>query len=271
MLSAKALRLYAENGLLEPTWVDPSSGYRYWDARLAPTGRLISMLRAADVPLVHVRAVIAASTSEEASELVAVLKTRMRQHRLSVDLLIDRVGEHLLSEAVASVADEDVTIGWIESAEVLSQLSRVCVADLDAHGAAALTSLNAAAAQANVAVVGAAFAIFHGPVNRECDGPVEVGLPVAEPVVAPAGVRMTRSHGGWFARTTARGSATDYPAVLVSYDRVARWCEDQGWRIIGPARETWIRVPWEPDPKIVVGWPVTQPAIACDEHKRENR
>lgn len=52
MLSVKAVRLYAENGLLRPTWVDPNSGYRYYDPQLAPTGRLIAMLRAADVPLV---------------------------------------------------------------------------------------------------------------------------------------------------------------------------------------------------------------------------
>ena len=29
-LSQKALRLYAESGLLEPAWVDPGSGYRYY-------------------------------------------------------------------------------------------------------------------------------------------------------------------------------------------------------------------------------------------------
>ena len=28
-LSQKALRLYAENALLPPVWVDPDSGYRY--------------------------------------------------------------------------------------------------------------------------------------------------------------------------------------------------------------------------------------------------
>jgi DNA-binding transcriptional MerR regulator len=29
-LSQKALRLYGENGLLPPAWVDPASGYRYY-------------------------------------------------------------------------------------------------------------------------------------------------------------------------------------------------------------------------------------------------
>ncbi|GIE82066.1 hypothetical protein Aph02nite_80160 [Actinoplanes philippinensis] len=29
-LSIKALRFYAEQGLIVPAWVDPSSGYRYY-------------------------------------------------------------------------------------------------------------------------------------------------------------------------------------------------------------------------------------------------
>ncbi len=61
MLSVQLLRLYAENGLLRPTWVDPSSGHRYYDPQLTSTGRLIAMLRAADVPLVDERALVAAS------------------------------------------------------------------------------------------------------------------------------------------------------------------------------------------------------------------
>lgn len=267
MLSVKALRLYAENGLLRPTWVDPNSGHRYYDPQLAPTGRLIAMLRAADVPLVDVRALVAAS-SEEASELLAVLKTRMRQHRSSADLLIDRVSGHLRSGAGEAVTDDGVTISWIDSAVVLSMWSPVCVDDLDAHGAAALASLSSAAAQAKVAVVGEAFAIFHGPVNRESDGPLEVGLPVAELVAASDGVRTRLAPTGAGSRARPRAERPR-PTVLAAYDRIARWCEDQDWRIVGPPRETWIGLPWEPDPEIVVGWPVAQPAALTDEPQEE--
>lgn len=270
MLSVKALRLYGEDGLLKPTWVDPSSGYRYYDPQLASTGRLIAMLRAADVSLVDVRALITAS-SEEASELLALLKTRMRQHRSSADLLIDRVGGHLRSGAGQVVTDDGVTIGWIDSAVVLSVCSHVCVDDLDAHGATAFASLNFAAVQAKVAVVGNAFAVFHGPVNRESDGPLEVALPVAEFVAASDGIRTSRSHGGWFASTTARGAAAAYPAVLAAYDGGARWCEDQDWRIVGPPRETWIGLPWQLDPEVVVSWPVARPADFSDEPQEEAR
>lgn len=50
-LSIEALRLYDDLGLLEPAWVDPASGYRYYRAVQARRGEAIRILRAVDMPL----------------------------------------------------------------------------------------------------------------------------------------------------------------------------------------------------------------------------
>ena len=44
LLSQKALRMYGENGLLPPAWVDPDSGYRYYRLEQLHTAALIGML-----------------------------------------------------------------------------------------------------------------------------------------------------------------------------------------------------------------------------------
>ncbi len=50
-LSPKALRLYHQRGILLPSFVEPSTGYRYYDrAQLGPAQRL-DLLRRASVPL----------------------------------------------------------------------------------------------------------------------------------------------------------------------------------------------------------------------------
>ena len=57
-LSAKALRLYDELGLLLPAEVDPCSGYRlYVPAQLEPA-LIISTLRQLGFPLVDIKAII---------------------------------------------------------------------------------------------------------------------------------------------------------------------------------------------------------------------
>jgi hypothetical protein len=50
-LSAKALRLYVERGILTPAWVDPGSGYRYFSRDQLQHGLMVDLLRRAAVPL----------------------------------------------------------------------------------------------------------------------------------------------------------------------------------------------------------------------------
>ena len=51
LLSAKALRIYADRGLLPPRFVDPVNGYRYYADDQVRTGWLIALLRSADLSL----------------------------------------------------------------------------------------------------------------------------------------------------------------------------------------------------------------------------
>ncbi|HEV7712876.1 MAG TPA: MerR family transcriptional regulator, partial [Asanoa sp.] len=50
-LSPKALRLYAEQGLLVPARVDPATGYRSYSPDQLRRARLIGRLRALGLPL----------------------------------------------------------------------------------------------------------------------------------------------------------------------------------------------------------------------------
>ncbi|WP_133163714.1 MerR family transcriptional regulator [Cryobacterium zongtaii] len=50
-LTAKALRLYAERGIVTPAWVDPGSGYRYYARQQLQHGATVDLLRRAQVPL----------------------------------------------------------------------------------------------------------------------------------------------------------------------------------------------------------------------------
>src|SRR5829696_3409773 len=86
-ISLKALRLYAQLGILAPSFVDPDSGYRYYHAHQLHRARLIRMLRQIDMPLATIRRVLAAA-SGEAQQLVlehcAELEQRATQARLVV-------------------------------------------------------------------------------------------------------------------------------------------------------------------------------------------
>src|SRR5690625_7512053 len=63
-LSAKALRLYANNRLLVPERVDATNGYRLYHESQLRDARLIAMLRRADVPLTLVADILAAPRAQ---------------------------------------------------------------------------------------------------------------------------------------------------------------------------------------------------------------
>ncbi len=68
-LSPKALRLYAEQGLLVPAHVDPQTGYRYYAPEQAPRARLIARLRELGLPVARVAAVLDLSPQARGVEL----------------------------------------------------------------------------------------------------------------------------------------------------------------------------------------------------------
>ncbi len=57
-LSAKALRLYDELGLLPPARVDEGSGFRFYEPGQLKQARLIAALRPLQVPLAEIEAVL---------------------------------------------------------------------------------------------------------------------------------------------------------------------------------------------------------------------
>jgi DNA-binding transcriptional MerR regulator len=63
-LSIKALRMYAKEGFLQPIYVDPESGYRYYTLAQAALAARIRLLRLVDMPLEEIREVLQATDPE---------------------------------------------------------------------------------------------------------------------------------------------------------------------------------------------------------------
>ncbi len=66
-LSAKALRLYDELGLLRPAVVDPVNGYRRYSPDQLDTARIVAWLRRIGMPLAEIRAVVALPAGQAAA------------------------------------------------------------------------------------------------------------------------------------------------------------------------------------------------------------
>src|SRR5687768_16981855 len=54
-LTVKTLRFYHEEGLLEPYFVDPQTGYRHYDERQIEAARAIAFLRSLEFPVARIK------------------------------------------------------------------------------------------------------------------------------------------------------------------------------------------------------------------------
>ena len=93
-LSHKALRLYDDSGLLAPVYVDPRSGYRFYDPAQLAAARLVGELRRVGMPLAQVAEVVRLP-GHAAADAVAVFWAQVEQQtgarRAAATLLVDRL------------------------------------------------------------------------------------------------------------------------------------------------------------------------------------
>jgi DNA-binding transcriptional MerR regulator len=250
-LSLKALRLYAQLGILPPSYVDPDSGYRYYSADQLPQARLIRALRQVDMPLATIRRVLAAG-SDEAEQLVLehcrALEARAAEARQAVPELL----MYLRKESPPMA--HDVNVRTVAAQPVMSITQRVKVDQLDNHIRDSLQRLYALVEAQGGSVAGAPFGIFHGPINHEEDGPIQICVPVQRPLAAADGISPEELPAGKVACVMMVGPDCDFPAILTGYDTAIDWIRKNGYEPTGAPREIWHSQPGEED-RMEIAWP----------------
>ena len=91
------------------------------------------------------------------------------------------------------------------------------------------------------------FTLYHGTVNTEDDGPVEVCVP------RPDGDRTLPA--GTVAFTQISGKQCMFPEILAAYEAVYRWIRENGREHTGPPREIYL-TPEAPDMQLEIAVPL---------------
>jgi len=215
-LSQKALRLYGENGILVPAWVDPDSGYRYYRLEQLRTATLIAFLRRAGMPLAEIRSFLRDPTLSRLEQF----------ERRTADEFAER--RRVLRHVKRILKEEpmyDVLTKKVVDQPYVSRSKRVLVPELDAYISETFEALGDSDD-------GPPFVLYYGPVNQDEDGPVEVCVPRTN--------GDKRLPGGEVAFTEISGDQCQFPEILGAYETVYRWAKEHGRKPAGPAREVYL-------------------------------
>jgi DNA-binding transcriptional MerR regulator len=219
-LSQKALRLYGENGLLPPAWVDPDSGYRYYRADQLHTATLIALLRRAEMPLAQIRSFLRQPSVERLDAYEREVADEFAERRRVLRYVKRILKEEPMYDVLTRQVDEQPYVSRKRHLHV-PELERFIVETFHELG--------------NDAAPEPGFVLYHGPVNHEEDGPVEVCVP------QPDGDK--RLPAGEIAFTEITGEQCRFPEILGAYDAVYRWIKQHDRQAAGPSREIYLAGP----------------------------
>lgn len=78
-LGVSALRFYDRAGVLVPAWVDPVSGYRWYEPGQLEEARLLARVRRAGMPLADIRLVLASWSGTDTDLVRKLLTAHLRR------------------------------------------------------------------------------------------------------------------------------------------------------------------------------------------------
>jgi DNA-binding transcriptional MerR regulator len=235
-LSRKALRLYQEHGLLEPVAVDPRTGYRAYAPEQVHRARLIARLRLLDLPLADIATLLALAPAAAAKALDDHWQAAERTHSERRRLL--RQVQDLLTGRGTPMYD--IQTRDVPEQKVLSVQRNLHAAELPAFIDEAHRALYAHLEASGATADGHPFAVYHGMVTEQEDGPVEACVPFTGSV-EPAGrlgVRLEPARAEAYTRLTR--SQVRYPEILGAYDAVFDWITAQGHEVALTPREVYL-------------------------------
>ena len=253
-LSRKALRLYADMGLMPPTFVDGDTGYRYYRHEQIGQAKLVALLRRLDMPLDRIAAVL------DLDSINAALEVRRYGRQLQEDARAKRRLVRYL-EAYLEGKEEamfDIDTRHVPEQKVLTIQRHVHAPELPPFIRTSMHEILDHLSLHGLHPAGHPFVVFHGRVDDDSDGPVEMCVPFMG-TMEPAGdmrIRMEPEHHEAYARVTK--AQLVFPDILGAYDAVERHLRERSLDATGAPREVYFadwRTIADDDPACDIAWP----------------
>lgn len=173
-LSPKALRLYAESGLLPPARTDADTGYRWYSPAQLPRARQIAQLRQVDMPLSRIGSVLALPAEQRAMELAAYWDEQQRAFTGKAAL----AGFLIAQLTGKQVAMYDVARRTLPARTILSQTGHLTADRIGAFATPLFARFGGPSVPRPEGFAGLPFLRYHGELGVDDEAPVEFCCPV---------------------------------------------------------------------------------------------
>jgi DNA-binding transcriptional MerR regulator/predicted transcriptional regulator YdeE len=234
-LTVKTLRFYHEEGLLIPAFVDPDTGYRYYDQRHLETARAISYLRSLEFPLKDIKELLQHQGGDDLLNMLerqqAAIKERIKQLRKTAFSIEQFIYEERQARTMAQTANE------LQEKVLEPQL----VAGIRMKGkySDCGKAFGRIGRSFGRFICGKPMLLHYDTEYREDDADFEACMPVRKKKEV-AGLSVRELPGGRCVSLVHQGP---YDQLGRSYARIFQCINDHKYKAILPTREVYLKGP----------------------------
>ncbi|MGK9185533.1 MerR family transcriptional regulator [Priestia filamentosa] len=220
--SVKTLRYYSEIGLLEPSYIDPVTNYRYYDDEKIQIVNKINLLKSFQIPLTSIKLLI---ESHSKTQWKSILEYKVAELEIQKEEILKQIqGIHQVKDQIDReipiIPGPELSSCYIENRkDILTFSIRQCI-KITSMDQLVRDLFNQAYAF-NLVMNGDLTAIFHARNLNQRKADVELLLPIVD-ANGTEGCRIL--HGGAYACLTFKGP---YSQLEIGYQRLENWILQQ--------------------------------------------
>ena len=242
-LSVKALRLYAENGLLPPAYVDPETGYRYYRPDQAHRARNIRTLRSVDMPLDEIGVILDSEDNQQTLQQLLTHKNRLYEKLNLQQRMLENLEKLINNEE--EIMNYQIDIEQVEARQIAAVKTHSTLATIGENINKGFGTLMGGLGKTGAHPVGAPMVIYHNAIDKEESGDIEIAVPVSKELPSDEKVYGRKLEDGEMAVTLHKGP---YDKISAAYHSITDWIYKNGYEISGPPREIYLNDPREVSP-----------------------
>ncbi|GII94847.1 MerR family transcriptional regulator [Sinosporangium siamense] len=242
LVSVRMLRHYDAIGLLQPAYVDPGTGYRFYTAVQLPQLNRIIALKELGFTLEQVRAMLEGRvTGDGLSGMLNTRRTELRERITADTERLSRVeGRLRMIEREGNMNNADVllkTVDSVRAAEVTGLAASYSHEHIGPVVGSCFDTLIQQTEEVGLAPVGPLFAYYENSVDGVV---VHAAFPVAATTKAEYPFAVVDLPGFAAATTVHRGPVRE---IGLAFQSLAAWMEEHNHRSTGFAREVYLHSP----------------------------
>jgi len=236
-LSVKALRLYDEQSLLKPAYIDQVTSYRYYGSGQVATAKTIWKLRSVEMPLQDIKSFLELSDPGAREQLLAIHRRRLEQQGQALRDAADRVmliGTE--KEVLMEYKVEETQLGEVSALGIRVKTN---LAKIGEDVGRCFGAIYGYAGPAGLIPAGPPF-ILYFEMEMKDDFEMEVCAPVMGTGKGEGEIEYRVIPGGKFVTTKHIGP---YDQIGGAYEALVTYAKDKGLKMTMPAREVYLTDP----------------------------